>query len=204
MIILLFKTRTLISGTHICTHTISYMPSAHSEQFWAASAKRFIKTSKRTKPIISPCSVSLERFLWEPGIWISCVICIHGLSLAIPLNLQQALFSVRTGEEMRMRRLMCMCDRRRVVKQLKMYTTTSPHPFPSAHLSHSTTTCCLPSIQLHSLSAVSLASQTVLEWILKTDCITPVLPPNYWKPHTPNLILCKCSTRTLKQRECLF
>lgn len=87
--------------THLHTHYILHAVSPLTERFWAASAKRFIKTSKRMEPIISPCSVSLEGFLWEPGIWISCVICIHALSLEIPLNLHQALFffSNRGGDE---------------------------------------------------------------------------------------------------------
>lgn len=66
MIILLFK------HTHVHKHahrrSILHAVCSLTEQLRAASAKRFIKTSKRSERISSPCSSSLGRFLWESGI----------------------------------------------------------------------------------------------------------------------------------------
>lgn len=78
--------------------------------------------------------------------WISCVICIHVLSLAISLNLQQAVFFCWSrggdeGEDAGVCVYVCVCERERVVmKQLEMETKPHPHLhlYPSVHLSPST------------------------------------------------------------------
>lgn len=156
--------------THLCKHTqqesntqsLFCLPSAHSAQhrFGLPPPNGSLRLQKRTECIISPHSFSLGRFLWEWN-WISCVICIHVLSLAIPLNLQQADF--RAGEEMEARSWRVWVGV--VMKQLETETNLPP---PSVHLSPSTPTCCLPSIPLYSLLTASLACQMVLEWILKS------------------------------------
>lgn len=95
MIVLLFKTHTPMAPTFTQTpstrviHTVNSILHAVSplaEQFRAATAKRFIKTSKRMEHIVSPQLQfgKISMGMWN---WISCVICIHVLSLAIPLNL---------------------------------------------------------------------------------------------------------------------
>lgn len=81
MIVLLFKTHTLTNGTHIRTNTLNksrthtvnsflHAVSPLAEQFWAATAKQFIKTSKGMERNVPPPpnSFSLGRFLWESGI----------------------------------------------------------------------------------------------------------------------------------------
>lgn len=167
MSILLFKTHTF---TQTRTHTIFYMPSAHSQSnFGLPLQKRFIKTSKRMEPIISPRSFSLGRFLWESGIWISCVICIHVLSLAIPLNVHQALFFLFEQGRRGRRGGWCACVTGESCETIRDVNYNQPQPLPLCIslplLHHHLLSANIP---LQSLSAVSLACQMVLEWIPKS------------------------------------
>lgn len=90
-----------LSTAAMCTGLILHAGSPLTEQFWAASAKRFIKTSKRDGTHHFPPQLQFGKISMGTWNWISCVICIHVLSLAIPLNLQQAVFfcASRGGDE---------------------------------------------------------------------------------------------------------
>lgn len=115
-------------------------------QFWAVSTKRFIKASKKDRahhpptptpsPHPQPHFGKISMGIWN---WISCVICIHALSLAIPLILQQAVFIFEQGCKARrwcvcVSLSMCVWDReieRVGMKQLERGNWTSHTPLPS-------------------------------------------------------------------------
>lgn len=91
------KTHRCLMIIHTHTQHSSYFACCQHYSFGLPPPNVSLRLRKRTEHIFFPQQLQLGKISLGIWNWISCIICIHVLSLENPLNLQQAVF-ICSGE----------------------------------------------------------------------------------------------------------